>query len=456
MSELEDDDYHPVVGPKDDQPAQARGTIVTLKHFDYRKVPDRATLTRQLAARFGLDRPDWQVRIVDASRTAAPIELTGEELDVDVLDATRVDVSTRPVMMPDGTQLPVTGWMAYAREPYKDDVMAGVAIYARGKIVSQTRDFNVPTGFEGEFKLRSYLTGYVVAEWIDEDGGEDLIRSDRQDILWSSERGEAFQAWGQAIVKEIAANARGSVRNNLWDEFQNLAELAAKVRAAFPKDAELRESAVQVAKIAIRGADGDAIRDADFRAGVIDFALSVAPQKVLVRTIHEIATDESRTFATLVTLFRRETLAELYAVGIAAKRRVDSLERLKQMLDSSVIESELQVLLEEAPWIICPDWEVLLMDQSLESFRSNFEDWYSKEYDKPISTTTIDRPRKEPDFIFIQTREHLRIVEIKRPKHRLTDQEWQRAYGYLRAVRKFVRRIPNWVWNRGSTTYCRC
>ena len=55
--------------------------------------------------------------------------------------------------------LPVSGWVAYAKDPYKDEVMAGVRLYARGKIVAQTRDFEIKTGFTGEFKMRSYLTG---------------------------------------------------------------------------------------------------------------------------------------------------------------------------------------------------------------------------------------------------------------------------------------------------------
>lgn len=442
IGELAEEDYHPTPGPKDQQPALDRGTTITLRHFDYRKIPDRRTLMRQLTARFGLDRPDWSVEIIDASGQEAAFAMSGEELDVSVLESTRVEVDDRPVTLPDGTQLPVSGWMAYASAPYKDDVMAGVRIYARGKIVSQTRDFNVPTGFSGEFKLRSYLTGYVAAEWLDEDSGEDLIRSDRQDILWNSERGEALQAWGQAILKEIAANAESSVRSTLWDEFKRLSDLDAKVRAAFPKDRELRESATQVARIAIRGADGDAIRDADFRASAVDFALSIAPHKVLVRTIYEIAIDEQRTFSTLVTLFRRERLAELYAVGTAAKRRLDALDRLKQMLGTDVPEKSLQALLEEAPWIVCPEWEVLVADRSLKIFRENFEDWYEKTYDVEIVTTTIDRPTKEPDFVFIRTRERLRVVEIKKPGVKLTDRDWKSAAGYVSAVKKFIRDNP--------------
>lgn len=442
MGEITDEDYPPTPGTQDQQSAPRRGTKITLRNFGYRKVPDRLTLMRQLTARFGLDRTDWKVKITDGSGHEAPIELSGAELEVGVLESTRVAVDDRPVRLPDGSTLPVSGWIAYAKEPYKDDVMAGVRIYARGKIVSQTRDFNVPTGFHGEFKLRSYLTGFVTAEWLDDDAGDDLIRSDRQDVLWSSERGEALQAWGQAIIKEIAGRAEGSVRTNLWEEFKTLSDIDAKIRAAFPKDVDLRESALQIAKIAIRGADGDAIRDPDFRAGAIDFALSVAPHKVLVRSLHDLASDESRTFATLVTLFRRERLAELYAVGTAAKRRVEALERLKQMLGSDNEEKALQALLEEAPWIISPEWEVLLADRSLDIFRRNFENWYQQTYNIEVNTTAIDRPTKEPDFIFIQTREKLRIVEIKRPNIRLSNEEFRRAAGYLAAVRKFVRENP--------------
>lgn len=442
MGEILDEDYAPLPSVYDQQPAPQRGTKITLRHFGYRKVPDRMTLMRQLSARFGLDRADWRVRIVDGSGLEPPIELSGAELEVDVLESTRIEVDGRPVPMPDGSTLPVSGWIAYAKESYKDDVMAGVRIYARGKIVSQTRDFDVPTGFRGEFKLRSYLTGFITAEWLDDDEGEDLIRSDRQDILWSSERGEALRAWGQTLIKEIAGRAEGSVRTNLWEEFKSLSEIERIARSAFPKDAELRESVLQVAKIAIRGADGDAIRDPDFRAGAIDFALSVAPHKVLVRSIHDLASDENTTFATLVTLFRRERLAELYAVGTAAKRRVDALDRLKQLKGPDVREKDLQSLLEEAPWIIAPEWEVLLTDKSLETFRRVFEIWYKQTYNAEISTTTIDRPTKEPDFIFVQTRQKLRIVEIKRPQYRLTDAEFKRAHGYLTAVRKFVRENP--------------
>ena len=66
--------------------------------------------------------------------------------------------------------------------PYKDELMAGVRIYCRGKIAAQSLLFNKHAGFTGEYNIRSYLVGQLDADWLDED--DDLIQTDRRDILW--------------------------------------------------------------------------------------------------------------------------------------------------------------------------------------------------------------------------------------------------------------------------------
>ena len=62
---------------------------------------------------------------------------------------------------------PITGWVGYAKDPYKDDLMAGVRVYCRGKIAAQTAVFNMKAGFTGEHDVRSYLIGEV-HDWLDE------------------------------------------------------------------------------------------------------------------------------------------------------------------------------------------------------------------------------------------------------------------------------------------------
>lgn len=427
--------YHPTPGSRDGQVTDQRGTTIILRDFDRRRVPAGEALHRQLAARFGLARPDWRVRVEDAADETTPFELDGSQLEIAVLDGTRIELDERPVKLEDGRELPVEGWVAYARDSYKDEVMAGVRIYARGKIVSQTRDFNIPSGFTGEYKMRSYLVGYVEADWLDDE--DDLIRSDRQDIIWNSEKGEAFQAWGQNLLRQLAAMAETSVRRRLWDDFLEVSDLRNLAKRAFPGKTDFQQRTEEIAKLAVRGASRDSLRQTDYVEGVVNFALAVAPHRALLENLREVASDETRTLDTVIALFAKVRLAEIYSLGQVARERIASLEELQSLVNTAATEAPLQKLLEEAPWIVHADWTPITADRPLKEFRLRFEDWYRKNMKEDISTTTIGRKSKKPDFIFISDGRRMEIVEIKKPDWSLKDEEFDRAFGYLDSVRKF-------------------
>ena len=155
-----------------------------------------------------------------------PIDLG--TLNVDVMPGTRIERRRQAGAKSKDRLLPVAGWVGYAKDPYKDEVMAGVRLYARGKIVAQTRDFDIKTGFTGEFKMRSYLTGAIHAEWLDED--EDSIRTDRQDIIWNSDLGTPLREWGRDLLKELAAKAEASTGRRAWELFLEESQLDERLR----------------------------------------------------------------------------------------------------------------------------------------------------------------------------------------------------------------------------------
>ncbi len=149
--------YHPNPGQQDGSYMDSTGTKLILRRFDRRRVPTREELDRQLAARFGLSQANWSVRLVDSTGEEDSIDLG--TLNVDIMLGTRIEVDDRPVKVEDKS-LPVSGWVAYAKDPYKDEVMAGVRLYARGKIVAQTRDFDIIVFciFKGIVYIHLYAT----------------------------------------------------------------------------------------------------------------------------------------------------------------------------------------------------------------------------------------------------------------------------------------------------------
>lgn len=432
--EGKNEDYHPKVGPLDGTRSPNTGTTVILRNFNRRRVPAKDDLHRQLAARFGLTRDDWHVTLVDSTGESKPIQLGS--LQVDLMEGTRLQVDDRPIKLPEGDLLPVTGWIAYAKDPYKDEVMAGVRIYARGKIVAQTRDFDIKTGFTGEFKMRSYLTGEIHAEWLDDQ--QDFVRTDRQDIIWNSDIGDAFRNWGHELLKELAGHAEASARQRVWDLFLEVSQLKQRLEKARLKDTAVREAIIKAAKFLVDRADRDAIQNPRFVERVVSLAYAVGPHKSLLTTLDEVASS-TETIDVILNLFEKARVVEIYSLGQVAQQRVGSVEKLiKLVSDGTTTEDKLQTLIEEAPWILYPDWTPLSFNESLERTRRSFESWYRANYGKEIVTSAIANKRKEPDFVMLNHEGRLEVIEIKRTQHALTNDEFERAYGYLQAVRKFI------------------
>ena len=258
------------------------GTLVRLIGFLPKRVPNKATFRRQMARRFGLRQDDFAIQVEDTRNpTENPPYEVGGTFDIPLMPETKVDVSRDPVTLAEDRKLPVSGWMGLAKEAYKNEEMAGVRIYARGKIVATTRDFGQPAGFTGEFTLRSYLVGEVHAEWLDEDDGEDLVTTDRQDILWESDYGRALREWGKKWIKKIAAASRAPRRRRVEHLFLTASDMERRARNRFADDG-IVATAVELGKQIGRFAAEDELGDEDYVEGLTqpDFTLVNVSRKI--------------------------------------------------------------------------------------------------------------------------------------------------------------------------------
>lgn len=436
-----EDSYNPQPGPKDGTTRSKTGTTIFMRDFDRRRVPPRSALNRQLSARFGIEGADWKVTVMNSLDPSDTFDVG--DLDISIMEGTKVDLSDRPVLLKDQggdvvEYLPVSGWVAYARVPYKDDSMAGVRIFARGKIVAQTRDFNIESGFTGEYKMRSYVVGQINAEWIDE--SEDLIRSDRQDIIWTSEKGEAFQTWGQQLLRELAKRGDVSVQGTVWEEFLEKSRLHERLHDVLPNDQDLRGAVEQAAKSVVRAADRERVAsEPEFVERVVQLAFAIGPHRTLLATLDEVGKSTSASIEPIMELFEKAGMVEMYSLGQVASERVEAIATLRRLVkDSSTKEDALQKLTERCPWILYPDWTPLTQNAPLERLRGAFEAWYERSGRGQIRTSAISNAEKEPDFVMLNYGGHVEVVEIKRPEHALSDEEFSRAFGYLNSVSTFL------------------
>ena len=422
-------------GDKDGTYQPASGTTIRLTSFLAKRVPDSETFHRQVATRFALAANDFAIHLCN-TRVDPPSETDVEQFQVPVVEETKVDVASHPVVTDDGQSLPVTGWLALAKEAYKNEELAGVRIYARGKIVATTRDFEQPAGFTGEFTMRSYLVGAVHADWLDEDDGDDLIRTDRQSILWDSERGQALRSWGAALIKKIAAASakpRRERKSNLFLEQAKIEERAVERYG----DAEVVRVAVELGRQIGAFAAEDELADPEYVDGLAEVVLSVAPHQALVSAFKEISDQQDATMEQLITLFGKTRIAEMASYGQIATERVQSIRELQEAIKKpDVVEADLQRLIASAPWLIRPDWSVITQNQSLAVFRDQFVLFYNKKYGTDIQVA-ISFEKKRPDFTVVHHGRKLHVVELKSPGHNFDGSDYERLQNYVSAFDEF-------------------
>ncbi|MDE0230822.1 MAG: ATP-binding protein [bacterium] len=427
------------VGDHDQTYRPVSGTTVRLIDFLPKRVPNQETFHRQMARRFGLSQSDFKVIVQDTRNPEANPPREIGTFEIPLMEGTRVDVSEQPVELPEGQGvLPVGGWMGLAKGAYKNEEMAGVRIYARGKIVATTRAFGQSAGFTGEFTVRSYLVGEVHADWLDEDDGDDLVTTDRQDILWESDYGRAFREWGAEWIRRIAAASRAPRRKRVEQLFLEASGLEAKARHRFA-DNEIVSTALELGRQIGRFAAEDELGDQEYVDGLVQVVLSVAPHKALMDafgTFNQELFGENAGIDSLLDLFSKARIAEMASYAQIAYERVRAIRQLEKVIDEGGDEDVLQRIVTEAPWLIDATWTPITTNQGLKLFQKQFAAYYKQRYDEEL-TFSISHPKKKPDFTLVSLRHRVHIVEIKAPGRKFGAADWDRLHNYIEAFQDF-------------------
>lgn len=452
--------YPPKVGDRDETISSRTGTMVILKKFNYRLVPDIRTLERQIAQRFGIRSEDWQISLTDTLKSAGEEgaqsivgEFAVERLADTVIRFAPADGRPNAATGTEGEVIsdlfagfdhedeffPVSGWVAYSKVPYADQLMAGIRIYCRGKIAAQTAVFNRRAGFTGEHDVRSYLIGELHANWLDE--REDLILTDRRNILWSDPLCESFEKWGQSVIQRIGRMTREPLRGAKWDIFKATGHVEERAVAAFPSDEvqEIRERAIELAKTLGRTISRAEAEDPEVVDALVDMSLTLAPHLRLTDMMKEAASRADTPLSALVEMMRAARIAELVSFGQIAEDRLNVIQQLEELADNpDVDEGDLQDLIEGAQWLINPEWIAVTANQSLSTLQREFEKYYKRQTGENISLVPFKEARKRPDFVLTSQENVIQIIEIKQPFHKMRTDEFERIVRYHRSMEKFL------------------
>lgn len=465
--------YYPEIGKLDGTLRSSTGTIVKLSIFNKRQVPTLDQFERELAQRFGIRTGNWRVVLFDSNKTPSDPEFSREvgEFNISTMENTKIrfegptndeamdDPDSYRLIGPDGSVVPdmssgfydedgkfygVIGWVAYARQPYRDELMAGIRIYCRGKIAAQTHVFERKAGFTGEHDVRSYLVGELHADWLD--ATEDLIQTDRRNIQWSHDLGQRFQEWGQRVILLIGKLSRNPMRIKVWDEFKEVGKVEERINKAFPREEQedIRENAWNLIEQIGRRMRREELDEKESVDNFVQLGIMFAPHITLNQKLTQ-AADESATPLQYVTsLLRTARTAELSSFGQIAEDRIKVIEKLMRLQENPTVEeADFQELIRVAPWLIDTQWSPITANQAFSTLKKALEKHFKKATGRTIKLNDFSDPDKRPDFVLSNEGHTLQLIEIKKPDHALQKEEMDRIINYVNIMGDFLKDPAN-------------
>jgi hypothetical protein len=460
--------YYPEIGNLDGAMRSAPGTVVKLSKFYKRQVPTSEQFERQLAHRFGIKSSNWKIVLFDSTKTPSDLEFSREvgEFSIHTMENTKIrfegpiqnkggdDPNSYRVISPDGEVMPgplsgfhdedgkfypVTGWLAYASQPYRDELMAGIRIYCRGKIAAQTHVFDRKAGFTGEHDVRSYLVGELHADWLD--ATEDLIQTDRRNIQWSHDLGQRFQEWGQQVVLLIGRLSRNPMRKKVWDEFMEIGKVEERINKAFPREeyGDIRRNAWDLIEQIGSRLRREELEERERVNNFVQLGIMFAPHITLNEKLKQAADKDTTPLSYVSSLLRTARMAELSSFGRIAEDRIKVIEKLTRLRDDPTAEEkDFQELIQAAPWLIDPQWSPIAANQAFSTLKKALEKHFQKTTGKAIKLNDFADSNKRPDFVLSNEGRILQLIEIKKPDHVLKNEEMDRIIGYVHIMKTFL------------------
>ena len=322
----------------------------------------------------------------------------------------------------------VSGWIGTLNRtsPGIDKIERGIVLMARGKLVQEPFVFNANVG--QQYAL-SYLIGELHVDFVDQT--EDMISTTRNALVWDTEANTTLKEWGQTEVNKIASlwakkrkedNKHKLQEHPLYLEFQDEAGKIDKKR-------EFNQADQLVQQLILKSIDKNPDADIDDFKPMVQMFLDFWKFDSFREMAEDVKDTGIEEPEKLFNLFREWEILEAKEMAKVTEGRITTIEKLDNLIKTNALEVPiLHNFLKEFPWVIDPRW-TLVDDET------KYSDLLREKF--PDSDTTPEVNRRI-DFLCVNERTHLVVVEIKRPQSKVSMEALEQIEDYVNFVRNEI------------------
>ncbi|MCF7221605.1 ATP-binding protein [Marilutibacter chinensis] len=400
------------------------GTFVRASQLTIRKNVTPETLMKSLGRRFTvtLARPDFEV-FVNGKKLEEKHAFPKWEVRYPDVGKEAVTFETAK-----GTRT-VTCWAGFVDEAAWSQEQAGVGVYAHGKIAQDRPFFFGNRG--NEIHLR-YMYAVVEADWVDE-LERDTISTDRTSIDWEDPDCVEFYQWGERRVKDWINLYEAHRRKKAKEENEIIVyDVLKKNESLHLRDSERTHLVDLLSEVTPRLG-----KEAENRARLVEAtakAWTHEPARRLIKKLWDEATmfDADR-FSLILSQLSDQLVPESLSLAVVFSQRVYALSQLERHITLGK-ETQLQMLIEQFPWILDSDYERFVPRKSLKKTCEEAEQ-AGLSVVRPVHLPTQSEYTK-PDFVFLGATvtggaDHIVVVELKGPDDTAGWPEYEQLNSYV-------------------------
>ncbi|MBO9712463.1 ATP-binding protein [Sphingomonas sp.] len=248
----------------------------------------------------------------------------------------------------------------FSTTPIESEEFRGVSVFCGVKIAQNPFFFNLSGGLGGQHG-QQYLTGKVVADYLDQLGG-DVITTERQRINWEEPVALELQEWGQVRLKELLV---------LWKERraqEKVNRLDARVEPFAQRLENLPPTERKIVRTALlRVAQVEAIDDEQF-GGLAQAILTAWEGGRLRGLIDDISRMDGLAEGALLHLLAEAQVIGALHMAEVVETRIGIIQGLERRIADRDLENAVRDYIAVNPWLIGPRWETFRKEISLNSF----------------------------------------------------------------------------------------
>lgn len=402
------------------------GTTILIESIRRKANFDLASIENGLRTRFHIFSSDFAVHINDEITIDTP-EAEDESYQFTWIfpDDFEEELKTKSnELMEFASSNRISGHICTAETPLRKELQ-GIVLFSRGKLVQENKTFDK----RGNDNFFSYMTGSFDVDFIDEDLEIDNCSTDRKSLAWDNSDNDALIQLTE-LMESIVAIAKKKWRMqrkeakkkkisdrghdiDKWVKSLNKAEqpLARKLTTAIiENDSISEEQAYEYV-----GYIKDMYGFQSFR----DFTAQLDEMESLGNN-------------DAIKLLTDWNIIEAKEYAKIATGRMATIEQFDKYIQNNASENKvIQKFLEEFPWLLDPKMEKFEREVTYTNLlKRTFDD-----SDKPESDRRLD-------FLCTNDSGEVHIIELKRPKIKITAKELQQISEYVEFIQnKFPQTI---------------